>query len=150
VADLLADLAEQPAVLAAKPGITRLLASVKATSAQVVATPEYAETMARALFQAGKDNRLVDVLLNGTRRTVLSQLRVAAAEGELLAGINLKQTATVLAGHQWSVVLMWSKGLLATEEFEAAALRSHLLSLIPLCSDGHRQQLERLLSTLAG
>ena len=146
VADLLADLAKQPLVLEAKAGIPRLLARVEATSAQVVATPEYAETMARALFQAGRDNRLVDVLLNGTRRSVLAQLQVAAAEGDLLPGLDLEQTATVLAGHQWSVVLMWSKGLVATADFEAVALRSQLLSLTALCQGEQKDKIVQKLS----
>ena len=146
VADLLTDLAEQPVVLEAKAGIPRLLARVEAISAQVVATPAYAETMARALFQAGKDNRLVDVLLNGTRRSVLAQLQVAAAEGDLLPGLDLEQTATVLAGHQWSVVLMWSKGLVATADFEAVALRSQLLSLAALCQGEQKDKIVQKLS----
>ena len=53
VVDLLGFLAEQSTVQAAAPGIARLRANLEAVSAQVVANPAYADTMARALFQAG-------------------------------------------------------------------------------------------------
>ncbi len=142
VVDLLADLPGLPNVQAASPGIARLRANLDAASAQVVATPAYAETMARALFQAGKDHRLIDILLRNTQQVILEQLQHAAEEGEIRAEVDLLAAATALAGHQWSTVLMWSKGLLKTEEFEAAARRSQLLSLIPLCCDSIRGQLE--------
>lgn len=148
VVDLLADLAGLPDVQAAAPGIARLRANLDAASAQVVASPAYADTMARALFQASKDHRLVDVLLNNTREVIYKQLTKAREQDELLPGIDLAAAATTLAGHQWSVVLMWSKGLLATEEFEAAARRSQLLSLIPLCQGEQRDQLEQRLVAL--
>ena len=142
VVDLLADLAEQPEVQSTEPGVARLLANVQATSRQVVATPEYADTMARALFQAGKDHRLVDVLLGATREGIQTQLEAAQQQGELLPQVDIQKTATLLTGHQWSVVLMWSKGLLNLEEFEQQAQRSQLQTLIPLCSDEIRARLE--------
>lgn len=141
VADLLADLAERPAVVAAKPGINRMLARAAAVSAQVVATPAYAETMARALFQAGKDDHLIGVLLKSAQLNILNQLRAAEQAGELLPGIDLEQTATVLAGHQWSAVLMWSKGLIPLKDFEEHARRSQLISLIPLTIDVKKKHL---------
>jgi len=150
VADLLADLAERHDVVAAEPGIARMLARVSAISAQVVATPAYAETMARTLFQASKDNDLIEVLLKNARLTVLSQLREAEKAGELQPGVDLEQTATVLTGHQWSVVLMWNKGLIPLEEFEEQAQRSQLMSLIPIANDvTQKNLLDALLNTRA-
>jgi len=146
VADLLADLAEQHDVVAAEPGIARMLARVSAISAQVVATPAYAETMARTLFQASKDNDLIEVLLKNARLTVLSQLREAEKAGELQPGVDLEQTATVLTGHQWSVVLMWNKGLIPLKEFEEQAQRSQLMSLIPITNDVTQKNLLAALS----
>ena len=72
----------------------------------------------------------------------MEQLQSAAEQGELLPNIDVVATATVLVGHQWSMVLMWGKGLLALEDFQVTARRSQLMSLIPLCALSARQQLE--------
>jgi hypothetical protein len=52
----------------------------------------------------------------------------------------------MLAGHQWSVVLMWSKGLVANADFEAVALRSQLLSLAALCQGEQKDKIVQKLS----
>lgn len=148
VAELISDVEHLDRVTSAEPGIPRYLAHVEALSRQMVITPEYADTMARSLFLAGRGHRLVDVLLGNSARLVKENLLHAQNQGVLVQNLDLEESARVLAGHQWSVVLLWNKGLIALESVPRVALRSSLLSLIPLCCDEQRAQLENQLQNL--
>jgi TetR/AcrR family transcriptional regulator, cholesterol catabolism regulator len=148
VAERLSDVQQLQHVAGAAPGIPRLLAHTEAIASQIVATPAYADTMARTLFQAGPDHRLVDMLLGNSARLTEENLQHALAQGELIENLNLEDSARVLAGHQWSMVLLWNKGLIALESLPDAILRSSLLSLIPLCRGVRRAQLEQQLGSL--
>ena len=142
LAGLLDDIQHQAIVLAAEPGIPRYLAYTNAIAGQIVGTPQYAEAMARLLFQAGSEHRLVEVLLGGAVRQAEECLFHAQQEGELIPGLDVKASARVLAGHQWGIVLLWSKGLVALEMLPEVMRQSALQSLIPLCGVGRRQSLE--------
>jgi AcrR family transcriptional regulator len=144
VADLLGNLEHQEAVLAADSGIPRLLAFNESTSAQIVRTPRYAEVMARALFQAPEWHKLVDVLLGGAVRFARSALEAEQSAGGFAAEVDIDELAHILAAHQWGVVLMWSKGLLALEDIGPRSRQSQLLTLLPLCTPSRRRALERL------
>ena len=104
--------------------------------------------MARTLFQAGRDHRLIDVLLGSSVRLVSENLQYAMTQGDLIEKLDLEESAQVLAGHQWSMVLLWSKGLIALDSIPGAMLRSSLLSLIPLCRGARRAKLEQQLGVL--
>jgi AcrR family transcriptional regulator len=148
VAELLSDVQQLEHVAGAEPGIPRYLAHTEAVARQIVATPAYADTVARSLFQAGRDHRLVDVLLGNSVRLLKENLQQALTQGELIENLDMEATARILAGHQWSVVLLWNKGLIALDAVPGAILRSSLLSLIPLCRGERRAQLEQQLGCL--
>jgi len=148
VAEMLSDVRNLEAVAGAEPGIPRLLAHTQAIAAQIVETPAYADTMARTLFQAGRDHHLIDVMLGSSVRLVTENLQYAVTQGELIEKLDLEESAQVLAGHQWSMVLLWSKGLIALDSIPGAMLRSSLLSLIPLCRGARRAKLEQQLGVL--
>jgi TetR/AcrR family transcriptional regulator, cholesterol catabolism regulator len=148
VAELLSDVQQLEHVAGAEPGIPRYLAHTEAVARQIVATPAYADTVARSLFQAGRDHRLVDVLLGNSVRLLKENLQQALTQGELIENLDMEATAQILAGHQWSVVLLWNKGLIALDAVPGAILRSSLLSLIPLCRGERRAQLEQQLGCL--
>ena len=142
LAGLLDDIQHQANVLTAEPGIPRYLAYSDAIAGQIVGTPQYAEAMAQLLFQASSEHRLVEVLLSGAVRQAEECLFHAQQEGELIPGLDVKASARVLAGHQWGIVLLWSKGLVALEMLPEVMRQSALQSLIPLCGVGRRQSLE--------
>ncbi len=148
VAELLNDVRQLEYVAGAEPGIPRLLGHTEAIATQIVETPAYADTMARTLFQAGRNHRLIDVLLGSSVRLVSENLQYAMSKGDLIETLDLKESAQVLAGHQWSIVLLWSKGLIALDSIPGAMLRSSLMSLIPLCRGARRAQLEQQLGFL--
>ena len=148
VVGLLNDLEHLEDVSGAAPGIPSHLARTEAIARQITDTPAYADIMARALFQAERDHRLIDVLLGNSARLVLKNLQHALSQGELIENLDLEEFARVMAGHQWSVVLLWNKGLIALDALPDAMMRSSLLSLIPLCRGGRRAQLTQQLQSL--
>src|SRR5210317_945213 len=81
VAELLKDVQQLDHVAGAEPGIARHLAHTEAVARQIVATPAYADTMARTLFQAGRGHHLVDVLLGNSVRLLKENLQQALAQG---------------------------------------------------------------------
>lgn len=135
VAELLEDVQHLEHVEGAEPGIPRYLAYIDAVAGQIVATPAYADTMARTLFQAGREHRLVNVLIGDAVRIAKESLEYAQAQGELREELNLEECAQVLAGHQWGLVLLWNKGLITLDSLPHAMRRSALQSLIPLCRE---------------
>ena len=148
VVGLLSDVEHLESVAGAAAGIPRHLARTEAIARQIIDTPAYADTMARTLFQAERDHRLIDVLLGNSASLVLENLQHAMSQGELIENLDLKESAQVLTGHQWGMVLLWSKGLIALHSLSGAMMRSSLLSLIPLCRGGRRAQLEQQLESL--
>ena len=148
VVGLLSEVEHREGVAGAAVGIPRHLARTEAIARQIIDTPAYADTMARTLFQAERDHRLIDVLLGNSVGLVLENLQHARSQGELIEDLDVKESAQVLAGHQWSVVLLWSKGLVALDALPGAMMRSSLLSLIPLCRGERRAQLEQQLESL--
>jgi AcrR family transcriptional regulator len=142
VAELIGNLEQLPQVVDAQPGLPSLLAFTEVICDQVVATPRYAEVMARSLFQADRDHRLVDILLRNTQRVTLRALQAARDADQLTGDVDLPVLSKLLAAHQWGVVLLWSKNLISLAEFKAQALQSQLLSLIPV-SRGQQLQVLR-------
>ena len=74
-------------------GIAAIIASRAAATRQIVATPEYAEAMTRALVQAEAGHALVRVLLKDAVANNLSNLQVAAANGELEPHVDIAELA---------------------------------------------------------
>ena len=142
LAGLLDDIQHQANVLTAEPGIPRYLAYTDAIAGQIVASPRYADAMAKMLFQAASEHRLVEVLLGGSVGQSRECLMHAQEEGELMPGIDLEDSARVLAGHQWGMVLLWNKGLVALYRLPTVMRDSALQSLMPLCAGGRRAWLE--------
>lgn len=148
VEGLLNDVEHLEDVAGAAAGIPSHLARTEAIARQIIDTPAYADIMARALFQAERDHRLIDVLLGNSASLVLENLQHAMSQGELIENLDLQESAQVLTGHQWGTVLLWSKGLIALHSLSGSMMRSSLLSLIPLCRGGRRAQLEQQLESL--
>lgn len=148
VAELLGNLEHHPRVLAAPAGIPALLAFTEVICEQIVETPRYAEVMAKSLFQADRDHRLVEVLLGNTQKVAGNALEIAAEQGCLREGVDIAVLSNLLAGHQWGLVLMWSKGLVSLADLANQALQSQVISLIPACRDVQKKQLESRLELL--
>ena len=150
VADLLGNLEHQPGVLQAEAGIPRLLAFNESTCEQIVATPRYAEVMARALYQSPPGHKLVDVLLGGAVRVTVTALEAEQAAGGFADQVDGEALADNLAAFQWGLVLMWSKGLVALEDIGARSRQSLLLTLLPMCTLARRSVLESALEGTVG
>jgi len=124
VAELLGNLEQNAVVSEAQPGVPALLAFTGVVCQQIIDTPRYAEVMARALFQADSQHRLVDILLGNSVRFYQSQLQVAVDLRQVDRDLDVSGFARRLAAHQWGIILLWSKGLFNLEELAHQALDS--------------------------
>lgn len=131
--------------LSAERGIASIVASRMAGARQVVATPEYAEAMARALMQAEAGHALVKILLKNAVADHVVDLDAAQADGELEPYVDVPQLAEQIVGQSWGVLLLWIKGLVPLDEFEARSVDGLLLLLLAVTRGPRRGALLQLL-----
>lgn len=132
--------------LAVDRGIPAIIASRAAATRQIVATPEYAEAMTRALVQAEAGHALVQVLLKDAVANNLSNLEAAAANDELEPHVDIPELAEQLASQGWGLILLWIKGLVPLEQFEARSLRGLTTLLLAVTRGPRRRALTELLT----
>ena len=126
-------------------GIAAMIASRVAASRQIVATPEYADAMARALGQAEPDHPLVRILLRDAIGEYVLHLEAARADGELVPEVDVVELAEQLISQIWGLILLWQKGLVALAEFETRSVRALVLPLHMVTQGRRRRWLEDLL-----
>lgn len=148
VDELLHEVRRQESAMVAEQGVMRYLAHTESIARQIISTPAYADTMARTLFQVGRDHPLVDLLLGNAVRLAQDNLQQAQLKEELKETIELAEIAQTLVSHQWGIVLLWNKGIISSESLPSIMQRSNLLVLIPLCKGKCRENLEQQLSLL--
>lgn len=128
-------------------GIPAVIAMRVGGNRQLVATPEYAEAMTRALMQVDGEHPLVALLLGDAMARQVHHLEIAAGRDELRAGVEPRALAEQLTGHSWGLILLWVKGLLPLSAFEQQSLAG-MLTLLLAATEGPRH--EALASMLAG
>ena len=102
--------------------------------------------MTRALVQAEAGHALVDVLLKDAVANNLSNLQAAAANGELEPHVDIAELAEQLASQGWGLILLWMKGLVPLDRFEARSLRGLVTLLLAVTRGSRRQALTELLT----
>ncbi len=122
---------------AAEPGIPAVIAMRVGGNRQLVATPEYAQAMTRALMQADAEHPLVALLLGDALVSQVRHLEIAAGQGELKPGVVPRALAEQLTGHSWGLILLWVKGLLPLSFFEQQSLAG-MLTLLLAATKGPR------------
>jgi AcrR family transcriptional regulator len=148
VEDLLHQIRQHPDLAKAPEGLTSLLAFFEVTDRQIVATPHYAEVMARTLFQAEKGHRLTRILLGDTRNFATEALAISIEQGEVHPDIDPVAIGKILMANEWGAILLWSKGLLPLQQFGRRALESRLMTLLPVCRGKMKQTLTMQLNAL--
>ena len=148
VEDLLQQIQQHPDLTGAAPGLSSLLAFFDVTNNQIVATPHYAEVMAKTLFQAERDHRLTRILLGDTRNFATQALAISIERGEVHPDIDSIAIGKILMANEWGAILMWSKGLLPLQQFSRRALESRLMTLLPVCRGRMKQSLALQLNAL--
>lgn len=133
-----------------EPGIPALLESRRKAVRQVVATPEYADAMTRAIAQAPSDHSLVDLLYRQGIRFASSQLRVAELQGELVDEVDIDEMAEQISAHSWGASAHALKDVIALDRFEQFSLSGLLILLLSVTKGARRRSLERLLQELRG
>ncbi len=127
-------------------GIPAIVASRAAANRQIVATPEYAEAMTKALVQADAGHPLIRVLLRDAVANHVAHLEAARTAGELEPGIDIPELAEQLASQGWGLILLWMKGLVAVDEFASRSLRGLLMLLLAATRGARHEALRALLN----
>lgn len=144
----LVDLQESAPVLAAEPGIPRLVAYASASVKRFEFLPDYARAVISILIRAELDPEAAYARFGPVQRFALSALSTAADRGELRADLDLKALSYLIAANEWGAVLLWEKKLLTVEQLEPQIRLNNLLTLIPLCLGKCKQLLEQELAKL--
>jgi AcrR family transcriptional regulator len=126
-------------------GIPALIASRRAASRQIVATPAYAEAMFRALAQAEPGHVLVRLLLRDAVADAVVHLDAARVRGELLANVDVAELAERVVSQVWGLILLRQKGLVPLAEFESRSVRGLAAALLAASRGRRRQRLNGLL-----
>ena len=142
--DLLSELVRSAQVAAAK-GFDRILLYQSIMSEEVERSPGYAEAMARALFQAKPEDRLVNTLLAEPIHQNLVQLVYEKNNGAIHEGVDPELLAHHITVQGWGVVLLWNKGLIDLDQVKRETTRSLLMTIIAVCKGpGSRRYKKRL------
>lgn len=131
----------------ADPGIPAIITGRVAANREIVATPEYAEAMTKALVQADPAHPLVQVLLRDAISLQAFHLEAAARRGELRPDVNVPELAEQVAAQGWGLILLWMKGLVPLEEFENRSLTGLLVLLLAVTRGPRHRALTELLDS---
>ena len=97
--------------------------------------PEYAEAITNSLMRASKGDALIKLLMTDIQQDFHYSLRSMEKEGELLAGLNLEELATILLGNYWSSFMLKGKRLVAPVDLDRQ-LSVNLLSFLESITQG--------------
>jgi AcrR family transcriptional regulator len=148
--ELLIDIERSDLVLDAEPGIPGLLAFKLSGIKQFGEIPENSRLLLSILVRYDSDNKEANARFGPVQRFAYKSLSIAAEKGELLAGLDLNELSYLIAANQWSLVLLWEKGLLPFERLESQVRLNHYLLLTPLCLGKRKASMEAKLNELLG
>ncbi len=110
-------------------GMQRLLIGAEEVGRQIVATPEYAESMARTLFNADPADPICRLLLaDGIEGNCRALVKMQAL-GEIRRHVDVDAFARDLTGRGWMVILLWMKGFIALRAVPFELRRSIVVAL---------------------
>ncbi len=135
VGGLLEDLRALPEVRDAEPGLPMALSYVRVLADTIVREPAYADAMAQALFKSTAEDRLVEILLRDSVKTMRASLVTACENDELLPTIDIDAVASQMVAVQWGVVMLWQKGLIALPDVPGRMRQSQLPILAAITGD---------------
>jgi AcrR family transcriptional regulator len=129
----------------AERGIPAMIASRVSASRQIVATPEYADAMARALGQVEPEHPLVRILLQDAMAEYVLHLEAARASHELVPDTDVAELAEQLISQVWGLILLWQKRLVPLSAFETRSVRALVIALLTVTQGPRRRMLQDLL-----
>ena len=112
-------------------GLARVLLNADVVAQQIIATPHYAEAMARLLFNAAPEDPIVEILLHNTIDDYTTALHEMIDNGEIRADVDVELFARRLSTNNWALIFQWMKGYLALEDLRREYRRGAVLTLLP-------------------
>ena len=127
-------------------GVARIVSDSGIMADQILATPRYAQAMARMLFTAQPKSPIVQTLLVSNVAQARAQIAEMQRLGELGCEIDASLLSRALGVSGWSSILLWMQGLLPDREFGKHHVRSALLVLAPAMTPDTLARFASLLS----
>ena len=112
-------------------GLARILLNADVVAQQIVATPHYAEAMARLLFNAAPEDPIVDILLHRTVDDNRLALQEMIADKEISGDVDIELFARRLSTNNWALIFQWMKGYTPLQELRREYRRGVILTLLP-------------------
>ena len=110
-------------------GLDRMIARLGVIADQVVATPRYAEAMAKMLFAAEASDQIVRLLIGASIQAHREELAEMLQLGELSTAADIGFLARTLTVSGWGVIMAWMKGFIALHDFRQEYVRTCLNSI---------------------
>ena len=142
VRDLLESLSDRVQASGAEPGVPMILVLIDVISAQITATPRYAEAMTRLQFADDARDSIVEDLYARSVPFIEHQLRLACDAGQLDPDVPVTAVAELLNAHSWGVILGWLMGRVSSQTIERERRRSAVLVLLGVAQGAMREELK--------
>lgn len=142
VGDFMSGNYRQARGLAPEAGYEQLVKVVEVMAEQVVATPEYAEAIAKSLFQATPDHPLSKLLVDRASQQCLPSLQAMAATRQLRPEVHQPRIAHLLVNGSWGCIFGWLKGVVALPDLRRELRDLRLAILISATKGSARQAME--------
>ena len=126
-------------------GMAKIVTDAEIMADQILATPRYAQAMARMLFTAQPGSPIVQTLLVSNVTQARTQIAEMQELGELGSEIDGRLLARTLGVSGWSSILLWMQGLVPDREFRKHHTRAPLLVLAPAMTPKTRAEFAHFL-----
>lgn len=147
VGDRLAGSTIEVRELAPEPGYAQLVRTVEVLALHVAEAPPYAEAIAKALFQAGPDDPLTQLLVVRTCLRCRPSLQAMQSKRQLREGVDLERTAHLLVEASWGGMFGWMKGLVSLASLRRELRDMRLALLISVSRGAARREMEAWLES---
>ncbi|MCC5871413.1 MAG: TetR/AcrR family transcriptional regulator [Gammaproteobacteria bacterium] len=147
VGDHMSGSLQQARSLAPNRGYEQLVRIVEVLAIQVQTTPEYAEAIAKALFQAAPDSALAQLLVVRTNLQCLPSLQAMQEARQLRPGVEHERVAHLLVNASWGCMLGWLKGLVPLADLRREQRDIRLSILMSISRGAARRHMEEWLDS---
>jgi AcrR family transcriptional regulator len=142
-ANRLDELVGSASIQTATPGIPRLLAITELAMLPFRDNPDFMKTVVAIVVAANENTPGAGERVGRVQMLAYDALVVARENDELKSGVDLQELSLIIAANQWGVALMWQQNMISLEQLIRQSNLNHVITLIPFCTDGRKQWLEK-------
>lgn len=142
VGEFMSDSYRHACSIAPHAGYEQLVRVAEVMGEQVMETPEYAEAIAKGLFQAAPENPLSQLLVARASRQCLPSLQAMEAGRQLRPGVDQERIAHLIVNGSWGCVFGWLKGVVPLAKLRREMRDLRLAILLSVAKGKARKHME--------